>query len=208
MLHGPLLGPDHDATILRLSTIEQNLSDMTARQQHLDPNFQPYCVYGDTAYYDSTHVRRATQHAVSTAAQASLLTTCTNPCGYSSSNNSHVSPSYTASSVFNSLWVQDPQAWSTQSAPSSPTCIACCTGTACQPPSQVLNKSSPLSPSKVTCTYDHPETLSSVPSTTAMYSTLEETIEQLKLHFKTINSSITRNCVRIKLHFNHPSKQS
>lgn len=72
VLHGPLLGPDHDATIPRLSTIEQNLSDMTARQRHLDPNFQPYCVYGDTAYYDNTHVRRATQHAVSTAAQRTV----------------------------------------------------------------------------------------------------------------------------------------
>ena len=177
VLHGPLLGPDHDATIPRLSTIEQNLSDMTARQRHLDPNFQPYCVYGDTAYYDNTHVNEPfdtmcrQQHSV-------LLTTCTNPFGYSSSNNSLVSPSYTVSSVFNSLWVQDPQAWSTQSVLSSPTCIACCTGTACQPPSRVLNKSSPLSPSKVTSTYDHPDTLSSVPSTNDMDSTIDLTLEQ------------------------------
>ena len=171
----PLCRPTDDAHTLPSRT-HTHLT-RTHNKIHLDPNFQPYCVYGDTAYYDNTHVNEPfgtlcrQQHSV-------LLTTCTNPFGYSSSNNSLVSPSYTVSSVFNSLWVQDPQAWSTQSVLSSPTCIACCTGTACQPPSRVLNKSSPLSPSKVTSTYDHPDTLSSVPSTNDMDSTIELTLEQ------------------------------
>lgn len=72
VLHGPLLGPEHDATILRMSSLEQDLATMTARRRLHDPLSEPYCVYGDTAYFESEHVRRATPYAVSSAAQRAL----------------------------------------------------------------------------------------------------------------------------------------
>jgi DDE superfamily endonuclease len=72
VLHGPLLGPDHDSTILRMSSLEQHLAEMTARRRLVLPLAEPYCVYGDTAYYESEHVRRATQYTVSTPQQRAL----------------------------------------------------------------------------------------------------------------------------------------
>lgn len=69
-----MLGPQHDATILRLSCIEQDLSVMTDRRRQQDNQFDVYCVYGDTAYFESEHTRRATKYAVSTPIQRALNT--------------------------------------------------------------------------------------------------------------------------------------
>lgn len=72
VLHGPMPGPDHDATILRLSSIEEDLHTLTTEHRLTHPAAEPFCVYGDTAYPDRTHVLRATQHAVSTPPQRAL----------------------------------------------------------------------------------------------------------------------------------------
>lgn len=65
-------GPDHDATILRLSSIETDLHTLTMDHRLTNPGVDAYCVYGDTAYPDRPHVVRATQHAVSTPPQRAL----------------------------------------------------------------------------------------------------------------------------------------
>ena len=72
ILHGPFGGPESDAKMMKNTCIENDLATLTHECRQLDPNCDPLCVYGDSAYPETDYVVKAKAWALSNMIQRAL----------------------------------------------------------------------------------------------------------------------------------------